>query len=164
LRYLASIQDITKINAKTKEDFQNLSSLIIEHIIKQHQSKPLYHQFVETHIRELAQPLKDVEVRKAASALTTLANEKQKEAKDKASGKKKAKPATKSTLGAAKVVGKYVLTTLIELQRSDRRTLGLIQGHMRRLWTTLMMVNSCRLATGHLNFNELPSFYITVCC
>lgn len=58
------------------------------------------------HIRELAAPLKDVEVRKAASGLTTLANEKQKEAKDKASGKKKAaKPAGK-TLGAAKVVGK----------------------------------------------------------
>jgi translation initiation factor 3 subunit J len=44
-------------------------------------------------------PLKDVEVRKAASGLTTLANEKQKEQRDKASGKKKpkatAKPAAK---------------------------------------------------------------------
>jgi len=45
-------------------------------------------------------------VRKAASALTTLANEKQKEAKDKTSGKKKAKPSVKSTLGAGKVAGK----------------------------------------------------------
>jgi len=101
-----SIQDLLKMNPNTKEDFQQLSLMIMDHIIKPFQSKPLYHQFVEMHVRELAQPLKDVEVRKAASALTTLANEKQKEAKDKASGKKKAKPAAKSTLGASKVVGK----------------------------------------------------------
>jgi translation initiation factor 3 subunit J len=42
-------------------------------------------------------PLKDVEVRKAASGLTTLANEKQKEQRDKASGKKKLKAAAKPT-------------------------------------------------------------------
>ena len=42
-------------------------------------------------------PLKDVEVRKAASALTTLANEKQKQQRDKASGKKKAKASAKPT-------------------------------------------------------------------
>jgi translation initiation factor 3 subunit J len=57
-------------------------------------------------------PLKDLEVRKAASALTTLANEKQKEQRDKASGKKKPKQATK-TLGATKVVGKYAKTFLL---------------------------------------------------
>ncbi len=48
-------------------------------------------------------PLKDVEVRKVASGLTTLANEKQKEQRDKASGKKKSKAAGKPNLGAAKV-------------------------------------------------------------
>ncbi|KAF9450065.1 translation initiation factor eIF3 subunit [Macrolepiota fuliginosa MF-IS2] len=86
---------------RTKEDFQALSSKIIEYIIKRHQSKPLYHFFVEHHARELAAPLKDVEVRKAASGLTTLANEKQKEQRDKVSGKKKAKP-VKPGLGGAK--------------------------------------------------------------
>lgn len=46
--------------------------------------------------------LRDVEVRKVASGLTTLANEKQKEARDKASGKKKPKTTGKPILGAVK--------------------------------------------------------------
>ena len=53
-------------------------------------------------------PLRDVEVRKAASGLTTLANEKQKEQRDKTAGKKKTKGAAKPALGAAKVGSKYV--------------------------------------------------------
>ena len=66
----------------------------------------MYATFVEMHARELAQPLKDVEVRKAASSLTTLANEKQREARDKASGKKKPKSAGKPTLGSVKASDK----------------------------------------------------------
>jgi len=91
---------------RTKDDFQALSAQIIELVIKRHQNKPLYPSFVEYHVRQLAEPLKDVEVRKAATGLTTLANEKQKEQRDKASGKKKPKSAAKPTLGAAKVSGK----------------------------------------------------------
>lgn len=93
---------------RTKEDFIQLSSQIIEFIIKRHQNKPLYAAFVEHHVRELAQPLKDIEVRKAASGLTILANEKQKEQRDQTSGKKKAKPA-KPVLGSSKVFAKYEL-------------------------------------------------------
>ena len=52
-------------------------------------------------------PLKDVEVRKVASGLTTLANEKQKEQRDKASGKKKPKAASKPGLVGAKSSSKY---------------------------------------------------------
>ncbi len=103
LDYLISFQP------RAKEDFQALSSKIIEYIIKRHQNKPLYHSFIEHHVRELATPLKDVEVRKAASVLTTLANEKQKEQKEKASGgKKKSKAASKPGLGPAKVQNKCV--------------------------------------------------------
>lgn len=93
---------------RTKEDFQALSAQIIEIIINRHQNKPLYPSFVEYHVRQLAEPLRDVEVRKAASGLTTLANEKQKEQREKASGKKKPKSVVKPTLGAAKVSNKYV--------------------------------------------------------
>lgn len=62
----------------------------------------MYPAFVEAHVKALAGPLSDVETRKAASGLTTLANEKQKDARDKASGKKKAKAANKPGLGAVK--------------------------------------------------------------
>jgi translation initiation factor 3 subunit J len=47
--------------------------------------------------------LRDVDVRKAASGLTTLANEKQKEQRDKSSGKKKGvNKAAKPILGGAR--------------------------------------------------------------
>lgn len=98
---------------RTKDDFQALSAQIVELVIKRHQNKPLYQSFVEYHVRQLAEPLRDVEVRKVASGLTTLANEKQKEQRDKASGKKKPKSAAKPTLGAAKVSSKYVPISLV---------------------------------------------------
>lgn len=82
-----------KANPKTKEDFIDFSNQIMEVIINRIQNKPLYNQFVEHHIRQLAQPMKDVEVRKAASVLTTLANEKQKEQRDGGKKKKVGKPA-----------------------------------------------------------------------
>ncbi|KAH7913516.1 translation initiation factor eIF3 subunit [Hygrophoropsis aurantiaca] len=103
----SELDSLISANPRTKEDFQKLSANIIEFIIKRHQNKPLYPSFVEYHVRELAGPLKDVEVRKAASGLTTLANEKQKEQRDKASGKKKPKTATRPVLGAAKVSTKF---------------------------------------------------------
>ena len=92
---------------RTKEDFQKLSDRIIEFIIKRHQDKPLFPAFIEHHARALAMPLKDVEVRKVASGLTTLANEKQKEQRDKASGKKKPKAASKPGLSGVKSSSKY---------------------------------------------------------
>ena len=75
-----------------------LANQIFEVVIKQHQSKPLYAAFVEDLSRSLAQPLKDVEVRKVASGLTTLANEKQKAQREAASGKKKSKGSAKPGL------------------------------------------------------------------
>jgi translation initiation factor 3 subunit J len=92
---------------RTKEDFQQLSTKIIEYILKRHQDKPLYGAFVEHHVKEIASSLKDVEVRKAASGLTTLANEKQREQRDKASGKKKPKALTKPGLGSVKGGSKF---------------------------------------------------------
>jgi translation initiation factor 3 subunit J len=90
---------------RTKDDFITLSNRIIEVVIAKHQSKPLYPSFVEAHCKALALPLKDVEVRKAASGLTTLANEKQKEQRDKTAGKK-AKTKAKPGLGAPKPTSK----------------------------------------------------------
>ncbi|KAG1741822.1 translation initiation factor eIF3 subunit [Suillus paluster] len=102
----SELDALISANPRTKEDFEDFSTRIIEFIVKRHQNKPLYASFVEHHVRELCQPLKDVEIRKAASGLTTLANEKQKEQRDKASGKKKVKAATKPVLGSAKVSNK----------------------------------------------------------
>lgn len=112
----SELDSLISFQPRTKEDFQVFSSKIIEYIIKRHQNKPLYHFFVEHHVRELAAPLKDVEVRKAASGLTTLANEKQKEQREKASGgKKKSKAASKPGLGPAKLSNKCVPFSLYRI-------------------------------------------------
>jgi len=101
------LDSLVSFQPRTKDDFQKLSRMIIEFVVKRHQNKPLYPSFVEMHVKELASTLTDVEVRKAASGLTTLANEKQKEAKDKAGGKKKGKGAAKPALGGAKTASKF---------------------------------------------------------
>jgi translation initiation factor 3 subunit J len=102
----ADLDKILKSTPKSKEDFVALSDAIIAHIIKRHEDKPLYGAFVEHHVRSLATPLRDVEVRKAASGLTTLANEKQREQREKLSGKKKPKSTGKPVLGASKLGNK----------------------------------------------------------
>lgn len=100
------IKSILNANPKTKEEFIVLSRQIFDLVVKKHQDKPLYAAFVDAHVKEIANPLRDVDVRKAASVLTTLANEKQKEARDKTSGKKK--KASKPVLGGLKALGKCV--------------------------------------------------------
>ncbi|KAJ7928814.1 eukaryotic translation initiation factor 3 subunit J [Mycena leptocephala] len=102
----SELDSLISFQPRTKDDFVKFSNQIIEVIIKRHESKPLYPTFIEHLARELAMPLKDVEVRKVASGLTTLANEKQKEQRDKASGKKKPKATGKPALGAAKASSK----------------------------------------------------------
>jgi len=110
----ADLDKILKSTPKTKEDFIALSDAIIAHVVKRHQDNPLYSAFVEHHVRALATPLRDVDVRKAASGLTTLANEKQREQRDKASGKKKPKSTGKPVLGASKLGNKLDTTVYDE--------------------------------------------------
>jgi len=110
----ADLDKILKSTPKSKEDFVALSDAIIAHVIKRHQDKPLYGAFVEHHVRALALPLRDVDVRKAASGLTTLANEKQREQREKLSGKKKPRSVGKPILGTSKVGNKLDTTVYDE--------------------------------------------------
>ncbi|KAH9998871.1 translation initiation factor eIF3 subunit [Russula compacta] len=110
----ADLDKILNSTPKSKEDFIALSDAIIAYVIKRHQDKPLYAAFVEHHVRALATPLRDVDVRKAASGLTLLANEKQREQREKASGKKKPRSAGKPILGASKLGNKLDTTVYDE--------------------------------------------------
>lgn len=86
----------------TLPEFEALSATISELLVAKHGTHPLYAKFVESLVKGVCEPLKDNETRKAASGLTTLANEKQKAAKEATSKKKKpGKPA----LGATKSLG-----------------------------------------------------------
>jgi hypothetical protein len=102
--------------------------------------------FIEHLARELAMPLKDVEVRKVASGLTTLANEKQKEQRDKASGKKKPKAAAKPAIGAAKASSKCVLSFFASYAVSNLFfRAGSTQAFTTRRWMISGVTISCRL-------------------
>ena len=102
----ANFSSLLGENPRTKEEFEAFSRKVYNMVIKPHINKPLYAGFVETHVRQLCEALKDSEVRKAASGLTTLASMKQQEAKDKASGKKKPKAGV--AVGGVKGPAKYV--------------------------------------------------------
>ncbi|KAH9033472.1 translation initiation factor eIF3 subunit [Lactarius hengduanensis] len=96
----ADLDNILKSSPNSKEDIVALSEAIIAHIVKRHQDKPLYSTFVEHHVRAQAMPPRDIDVRKAASGLTTLANEKY--------------SAAKPILGASKVGNKLDTTVYDE--------------------------------------------------
>jgi translation initiation factor 3 subunit J len=77
---------------------ESFAAALSKHIIDNYSNKPLYHVFCEALVKGIAQPLKDLEVRKCASALTVVANEKQRLARE--AGTKKGKGKGKPQLGA----------------------------------------------------------------
>ena len=147
----SELDSLISFQPRTKEDFTRFSTQIIEYIIKRHQDKPLYATFVEQHVKELAAPLKDVEVRKAASGLTTLANEKQKE--QRSAGKKKPKAATKPAVGSMKAGGKYVYLRVFASREADLGIIDLIPACMMRrsMILEVMRMILCRLVLFILN-------------
>ncbi|KAG8991783.1 Translation initiation factor 3 subunit J component [Tulasnella sp. JGI-2019a] len=95
----ARLEALMNIDPTTEDELVDLSKRIINTIFKRLENKPLYATFIEYHIRELARPLQVVDIRNTASGLITLADEKQKEAKD---SRKTAKP-TLNTMKPGKV-------------------------------------------------------------
>jgi hypothetical protein len=90
-----------------------LSSTISALLIKKHGNNPNYAAFVKQFVKDVCEPLKDVDVRLASSGLGTLANIKQQEQRDAAGGKKK--KTGKPLLGANKTVGRADTGTYDEI-------------------------------------------------
>jgi translation initiation factor 3 subunit J len=103
----------------TTDDFNTFTTTVSDMIVSRHGDSPLYAVFVENFVKALCTPLNDVEVRKTASGLTTLANEKQKAQKDAQGGKKKSKGAAKPALGAAKAMSRAADTSRYEEALDD---------------------------------------------
>jgi translation initiation factor 3 subunit J len=74
----------------TKDQFEAYQKRLLE-TITAHQKAGQYKLFVENLIRELCLSMKDLEVRKIASTLTALANEKQRQQREASKPKKKGK-------------------------------------------------------------------------
>ncbi|KAI0225996.1 Translation initiation factor 3 subunit J component, partial [Massospora cicadina] len=75
---------------KTKEDLEKYGALVGEMLLK-HKANRQYHVLVDSLIKDITEPLKDVELRKLSSSLSAAANEKQRAAKASLKGKAKAK-------------------------------------------------------------------------
>ncbi|KAI8870619.1 translation initiation factor eIF3 subunit, partial [Ramicandelaber brevisporus] len=89
-------QAIAKAQPKTKEEYEDLAKLLAERVHK-HQRDGLYVLFLESVFRAVVEPLSDAQTRRLATLMTTVANEKQKQAKALATKGKK-KTAAKPTL------------------------------------------------------------------
>ncbi|KAG0253301.1 Translation initiation factor 3 subunit J component [Mortierella polycephala] len=85
---------------KTKDQFNEFTTELVT-LIQKHEKQGLYASFLEGLFRELSQGVRDTDVRKFSSSLTTLANEKQKAAKEALKTKKKG--SSKPSLSATKV-------------------------------------------------------------
>lgn len=114
---LGDAADLTKAEPKTKDDFIKLAQQVSAVIFERLHDRPLYSAFAEEIARMAVVPLKDVDTRKIGSAITAVASEKTKEAKDKASGKKKA--TKKPALGANKRVNEADTTAYDEALDDD---------------------------------------------
>ncbi|KAI8600540.1 translation initiation factor eIF3 subunit [Dissophora ornata] len=97
---VAAASKLETMKPKTKDQFTEFATELVT-LIQKHEQQGLYASFLEGLFRELAQGCRDVDVRKFSSTLTTLANEKQKAAKDAVKNKKKG--SSKPSLVAAKV-------------------------------------------------------------
>jgi translation initiation factor 3 subunit J len=95
----------------TKSQFDALSATLVP-LLTAASSKPHYSIWISQFVKQICADLPSAEIKKAASALTALSNEKMKEEKEKEKGGKKSKAAkTKTTLAAGRDVGRGVADT-----------------------------------------------------
>jgi len=98
-------------NPSTKGQFDALSAALVP-LLTAASSKPHYAIWLPTFMKQICADLPSAEIKKAASALTALSNEKMKEEKEKEKGGKKSKAAkSKTTLAATRDMGRGVADT-----------------------------------------------------
>ncbi|KAL1936013.1 hypothetical protein VTP01DRAFT_147 [Rhizomucor pusillus] len=82
---------IEEVKPKTRIEYEAYAKRISAMILANSKSINYAH-FFETLVREIAEPCKDMDIRKVASALQAMANDKQRQAKEASKSKKKGKP------------------------------------------------------------------------
>ncbi|KAI8970528.1 translation initiation factor eIF3 subunit-domain-containing protein [Pilobolus umbonatus] len=92
----APTKPVESIKPRTRADFEEFKKLLIDMILE-HASHPSYATFIEQLASDLAQPMKDMDVRKAASSLTALANDKKRQQKEALKTSKKGKGKNQAT-------------------------------------------------------------------
>lgn len=102
----SELGSITTAQIKTKKECAELAEQISALIFTRLHDRPLYPELALEIARQVASApsLKDVDVRKIGAAMGVIANQKQQEARDKASGKKKTASKGKPALGSNKAL------------------------------------------------------------
>ncbi|KAI8638626.1 translation initiation factor eIF3 subunit-domain-containing protein [Parasitella parasitica] len=81
---------VESIKPRYRSEFEEFQKLLTNLILEQ-KSNPLYASFIEQLAKDIAAPALDMDVRKAASSLTALANDKQRQQKEILKNSKKTK-------------------------------------------------------------------------
>ncbi|KAI8072213.1 eukaryotic translation initiation factor 3 subunit J [Gilbertella persicaria] len=84
---------VESVKPRTRADFEEFKKLLTDLILQQ-KDHPNYATFLDQFAKDVAQPMKDMDVRKAASSLTALANDKQRQQKEALKSNKKTKGKT----------------------------------------------------------------------
>lgn len=105
------LSSLTIFKPATKGQFDALSATLVP-LLTQSSSKPHYPIWVSNFVKQICADMPSSEIKKAASALTALSNEKMKEEKAQEKGGKKSKAAkTKSSLAATRDMGRGMADT-----------------------------------------------------
>ncbi|KAI7907603.1 translation initiation factor eIF3 subunit-domain-containing protein [Cokeromyces recurvatus] len=86
----APSKPVESIKPRTRADFEEFKQLLTDMIL-QTKGNSAYASFIEQLAKDLSAPMKDMDVRKAASSLTALANDKQRQQKEALKHSKKTK-------------------------------------------------------------------------
>ncbi|KAG0737453.1 hypothetical protein G6F57_012777 [Rhizopus arrhizus] len=86
----APSKPVESLKPRTRADFEEFRQLLTDLILQQSHVSG-YPTFLDQLARDLAQPMKDMDVRKAASSLTALANDKQRQQREALKNSKKTK-------------------------------------------------------------------------
>jgi translation initiation factor 3 subunit J len=105
------LSSIALFKPSTKSQFDNLSATLVP-LLTASSSKAHYSLWLQSFVKQLCTELPSTEIKKAASGLTALSNEKLKEEKLLDKGGKKTKAAkSKTTLAAGRDVGRGIADT-----------------------------------------------------
>ncbi|KAI9256695.1 eukaryotic translation initiation factor 3 subunit J [Sporodiniella umbellata] len=86
----APSKPVESLKPRTRAEFEEFRQLLTDLILEQSNVSG-YATFLDQLARDLAQPMKDMDVRKAASSLTALANDKQRQQREALKNNKKTK-------------------------------------------------------------------------
>uniref|UniRef100_A0A0D6QR29 Eukaryotic translation initiation factor 3 subunit J n=1 Tax=Araucaria cunninghamii TaxID=56994 RepID=A0A0D6QR29_ARACU len=105
------LSQLSLFKPTTKSQFEALSAVLVP-LLTASSNKPHYALWASQFVKQICNDLPSVEIKKAASGLTALSNEKMKEEKAQDKGSKKSKAAkTKTSLAAGRDMGRGLADT-----------------------------------------------------